>query len=89
MSVMVGIGRGAQGLGIRLADVLGQDLDALDLDDGISGGRASGGELTLEVYTDNRQAMAFYKRLGFQEISRRPVDDDGNAFENARLRLIG
>lgn len=47
------------------------------------------GELTLEVYTDNRQAMAFYKRLGFQEISRRDVDDDGNAFENARLHLIG
>ncbi|SCX34135.1 GNAT family N-acetyltransferase [Agrobacterium rosae] len=47
------------------------------------------GELELEVYTDNRQAMAFYIRLGFQELSRRSRDDEGYAFENARLRLIG
>ncbi|MXO66705.1 GNAT family N-acetyltransferase [Altericroceibacterium endophyticum] len=46
------------------------------------------GELELEVYTDNRQAMSFYTRLGFQELSRRSLDDDGNDFENARLRLI-
>ena len=46
------------------------------------------GELELEVYTDNRRAVAFYTELGFQELSRRPVDDDGYAFENARLRLI-
>ncbi|KIQ01133.1 acetyltransferase [Agrobacterium tumefaciens] len=47
------------------------------------------GELELEVYTDNRQAMAFYIRLGFQELSRRSRDDEGYPFENARLRLIG
>lgn len=47
------------------------------------------GELELEVYTDNRQAVAFYTRLGFQEVSRRRLDDEGYAFENARLRLIG
>lgn len=47
------------------------------------------GELELEVYTDNRQAMAFYIGLGFQELSRRSRDDEGYAFENARMRLIG
>lgn len=47
------------------------------------------GELELEVYTDNSQSMAFYKALGFEELSRRPGDDHGSAFENARLRLIG
>ncbi len=47
------------------------------------------GKLELEVYTDNRQAMAFYMGLGFQELSRRPRDDEGYAFENARLRLMG
>jgi putative acetyltransferase len=47
------------------------------------------GELLLEVYTQNRQAMGFYTTLGFQELSRRPIDDEGYPFENARLRLIG
>lgn len=47
------------------------------------------GKLELEVYTDNQRAVAFYAGLGFQELSRRPVDDDGYVFENARLRLIG
>ncbi|WP_127145404.1 GNAT family N-acetyltransferase [Pelagibacterium montanilacus] len=47
------------------------------------------GQLELEVYTDNRQAVTFYTRLGFQELSRRRLDDEGYAFENARLRLTG
>ena len=47
------------------------------------------GELSLEVYTGNMQAMGFYAALGFEEISRRPTDDEGYPFENARLRLIG
>lgn len=47
------------------------------------------GELELEVYTDNQQAVNFYNGLGFQELSRRARDDDGYAFKNARLRLIG
>lgn len=45
--------------------------------------------IELEVYIDNRQAVAFYEKLGFQELSRRSRDDEGYAFENARLRLIG
>ena len=45
------------------------------------------GELTLEVYTYNQKALSFYIRLGFQELSRRSVDDEGYPFENARLRL--
>lgn len=47
------------------------------------------GELVLEVYTRNQQAMGFYRALGFEELSRRPIDDEGYPFENARLRLIG
>jgi hypothetical protein len=35
------------------------------------------GELTLEVYTENDGAMSFYRRPGFQEISRRPFDQEG------------
>jgi ribosomal protein S18 acetylase RimI-like enzyme len=64
-----------QGLGIGRQLI----LHALDLK----------GELELEVYADNRQAVTFYTRLGFQELSRRRLDDEGYAFENARLRLIG
>lgn len=44
-------------------------------------------ELTLEVYLQNEQAVRFYQRLGFEEISRRPLDDEGMPFENAALRL--
>lgn len=45
------------------------------------------GELDLEVYTANTQAYGFYRRLGFEELSRRAVDDEGLPFENARMRL--
>lgn len=47
------------------------------------------GKLSLEVYVQNRQAVRFYAKLGFTEVSRRPVDDDGFPFENARLQLSG
>jgi ribosomal protein S18 acetylase RimI-like enzyme len=47
------------------------------------------GELSLEVYTENEQAMRFYTALGFYEVSRRATDDEGFPFENARLRLKG
>lgn len=47
------------------------------------------GELSLEVYTRNEQALGFYTALGFRELSRRSVDDEGYPFENARLHLIG
>lgn len=45
------------------------------------------GELSLEVYTANDQALGFYRSLGFEEISRRPVDDEGLPFENSLLQL--
>ncbi|KUL93973.1 acetyltransferase [Bosea sp. WAO] len=45
------------------------------------------GELMLEVYTDNKQAYAFYEALGFKELSRRAQDDEGLPFENAQMRL--
>ncbi len=45
------------------------------------------GELSLEVYTANNQALSFYRSLGFEEIARRPVDDEGLPFESAHLRL--
>jgi len=47
------------------------------------------GELRLEVYTSNTQAVAFYAAIGFQELSRRATDDEGLPFENAQMRLKG
>jgi len=47
------------------------------------------GELSLEVYTENEQAMRFYTALGFFEVSRRATDDQGFPFENVRLRFKG
>lgn len=44
-------------------------------------------ELSLEVYTENEQAVRFYRSLGFQEVSRRDVDDFGFPFPNATLTL--
>jgi len=44
-------------------------------------------ELSLEVYTQNEQAVRFYAALGFREVSRRDVDDLGYPFENAALHL--
>ncbi len=43
--------------------------------------------LILNVYTENAQAMGFYKSLGFREVTRSSHDDDGMPFENARLQL--
>ncbi len=45
------------------------------------------GELSLEVYTENEQAVRFYRTLGFQEVSRRSIDDFGFPFPNAALIL--
>lgn len=47
------------------------------------------GELTLEVYTENEQAVRFYASLGFKELSRRDVDDAGYPYQNAALHLKG
>ncbi|CAB3960301.1 MULTISPECIES: GNAT family N-acetyltransferase [Burkholderia] len=44
------------------------------------------GTLELEVYADNRDAHAFYARLGFDEISRRDEDDEGLPFANILMR---
>lgn len=45
------------------------------------------GELSLEVYTENEQAVRFYNRIGFREVSRRDIDDSGFPFPNAKLSL--
>lgn len=43
-------------------------------------------ELSLQVYADNQQAVAFYKKLGFVEVSRQTHDDDGLPFANIEMR---
>ena len=45
------------------------------------------GELALDVYSANEQAFRFYLSLGFEEVSRRPFDDEGLPFELTHLRL--
>lgn len=50
---------------------------------------AQKGELSLEVYTENEQAVRFYKKIGFLEVSRRKIDDFGFPFPNATLSLKG
>ncbi|MFQ6755637.1 GNAT family N-acetyltransferase [Cereibacter sphaeroides] len=45
------------------------------------------GDLSLEVYIANEQAVRFYTSLGFREVSRRAVDDFGHPFPNAALQL--
>ncbi|MFT9325501.1 MAG: GNAT family N-acetyltransferase [Acetobacter sp.] len=47
------------------------------------------GELSLEVYLANTQAMRFYTSFGFREVSRRDTDDFGYPFPNAVLYLKG
>ena len=47
------------------------------------------GELSLEVYTANEQAVRFYSALGFREVSRREIDDFGFPFPNATLHVKG
>lgn len=55
----------------------------------IAAALARKGELSLEVYLANEQAVQFYNALGFQEISRRDIDDQGLPFPNATLRMKG
>ncbi|QDY70298.1 GNAT family N-acetyltransferase [Qingshengfaniella alkalisoli] len=47
------------------------------------------GELSLEVYTANEQAVRFYTSLGFQQVSQRDLDSFGYPFPNATLFLKG
>lgn len=49
-------------------------------------GLALKGTLELGVYARNERAMAFYKALDFEEIERRPIDDNGLPFEVVTLR---
>lgn len=44
------------------------------------------GELTLEVYEANTGARAFYRRLGFQAVARRDIDDNGLPFPLLRMQ---
>ncbi len=44
------------------------------------------GTLELEVYALNAGALGFYRHLGFQEVGRKPQDDNGMPFELIRLR---
>lgn len=44
-------------------------------------------DLELEVYTANQKACDFYLALGFKEVSRRAVDDEGLPFANLTLRF--
>ena len=41
--------------------------------------------LSLEVYTHNAKAVAFYHRYGFTIESQRAADDQGQPFANARM----
>ncbi|OYR19784.1 GNAT family N-acetyltransferase [Brucella thiophenivorans] len=45
------------------------------------------GKLSLEVYADNVRACAFYKQLGFHQISSRPKDDNDLPFANIQMEL--
>ncbi len=47
------------------------------------------GALSLEVYALNTGALAFYRRLGFEEVDRRPFDDNGLPLELVELRSGG
>lgn len=46
------------------------------------------GDLHLEVYADNKKAVAFYQKLGFEETTRRSEDDEGLPFANIQMRLV-
>lgn len=82
---------------VGFVSLLGQFIGGLFVDPGQQGhgiGRTLvahalelKGELMLEVYTSNGQALAFYQSLGFKEQSRRAEDDEGMPFENVQMLL--
>jgi putative acetyltransferase len=45
------------------------------------------GANSVDVNEDNESAAAFYARLGFEVVSRSPLDDDGRPFPLLRLTL--
>lgn len=44
------------------------------------------GELTVEVYEQNRSACSFYLGCGFQTIGRKELDDEGRALPLLRMK---
>lgn len=44
------------------------------------------GELTVEVYEENRSACAFYRSCGFELIGRKALDDEGRALPLLRMK---
>lgn len=48
---------------------------------------ADRGILDVEVYEANQGARAFYRRLGFREVSRRDLDDHGRPMPLIAMRL--
>ncbi|PWK72817.1 GNAT family N-acetyltransferase [Aminobacter sp. AP02] len=44
------------------------------------------GSLDVEVYAENEAAVAFYDRIGFAEVLRKPHDDEGLLHEVIRMR---
>ena len=44
------------------------------------------GELTVEVYEQNRSACSFYRSCGFQIVGRRELDDEGRALPLLRMK---
>lgn len=44
------------------------------------------GELTVEVYEQNRSACSFYRRCGFEFVGRKELDDEGRALPLLRMK---
>ncbi len=44
------------------------------------------GELTVEVYEQNRSACAFYRSCGFELVGRKELDDEGRALPLLRMK---
>lgn len=84
-------------LPIGFIGLLGKHIGGLFIDPACQGGGIGRllvahalhlkGELELEVYARNEGACDFYRRLGFIETGRRPIDDNGLPFELIALRL--
>jgi putative acetyltransferase len=44
------------------------------------------GELTVEVYEQNRSACSFYRSCGFDPVGRKEQDDEGRALPLLRMK---
>jgi ribosomal protein S18 acetylase RimI-like enzyme len=47
------------------------------------------GKLTVTVYADNQKGVGFYRRCGFEEISRADKDDEGRPLAVVEMRRAG